>query len=82
MFAKNLKELRVKNNLTQEELADSLAVSRQAVCMWEKNKRIPKIDRLAEVSKIFEIPIDLMISDDLTFQASDLKKKKLKRKDE
>jgi len=42
MFAKNLKRLREKNNLTQEDLADNLVVSRQAICMWERGKRTPK----------------------------------------
>lgn len=39
-FAENLKYIRKKRNITQEQLADLLDVSRQAVSKWESGKRI------------------------------------------
>ncbi len=62
MLGKNLKTLRKKNNLTQEDLADSLAVSRQAVCMWERGERTPKISVLTKIAKTFEVTIDHIVN--------------------
>lgn len=62
MFGTNLKELRKKNNLTQENLANKLSVSRQAVCMWERGERTPKISMLTKIAEIFRIPIDHMVN--------------------
>jgi len=75
MFGKNLKTLRKKNNLTQEDLADSLAVSRQAVCMWERGERTPKISVLTKIAKTFELSIDHIISRELSSQGHKLKRK-------
>ncbi len=75
MFGKNLKTLRKKNNLTQEDLADSLAVSRQAVCMWERGERTPKISVLTKIAKTFELSIDHIINRELSSQDHKLKRK-------
>jgi len=66
MLGKNLKVLRKKNNLTQEDLADSLAVSRQAVCMWERGERTPKVCVLTKIAKTFGVSLDSMINGELT----------------
>jgi len=66
MLGENLKVLRKKNNLTQEDLADSLAVSRQAVCMWERGERTPKVSVLTKIAKTFGISLDSMINGELT----------------
>lgn len=76
MFEKNLKKLRKKNNLTQEDLAGSLAVSRQAVCMWERGERTPKVSVLTKIAKTFDISLDHMINGRLTSQDGELKKKR------
>jgi len=70
MLGRNLKTLRKKNNLTQEDLANSLSVSRQAICMWERNERTPKVSVLTKVSKIFGVSIDYMINGKLTSQGT------------
>ena len=75
MFGKNLKTLRKKNNLTQEDLADSLAVSRQAVCMWERGERTPKISVLTKIAKTFELSIDHIINRELSSPDDKLNKK-------
>ena len=61
MLKKNLKTLRKKNNLTQEDLANSLSVSRQAVCMWERGERTPKVSVLTKIAKTFGVSLDSMI---------------------
>ena len=61
MFGKNLKKLRKQNKLTQEDLARHLAVSRQAVCMWERGARTPKVSLLTKIAGIFAVPLDYII---------------------
>ena len=68
MFGMNLKTLRAKNNLTQKNLAEKLLVSRQAVCMWERGLRMPKITVLTRIAGIFEVSLDHMVSRKLSFQ--------------
>ena len=48
-----IKELRKKNNLTQQNLADQLGVTYQAVSKWENGKNIPDIAILKEISKLY-----------------------------
>jgi len=76
MLEKNLKVLRKKNGLTQEDLASSLAVSRQAVCMWEKGERTPRVTMLTEISKLFDISLDHMVNGEMTSLNNKLKKKR------
>lgn len=51
-IGKHLKTLREKNNLTQEQLADKLFVSRSNVSKWERNISLPDAETLLELSKI------------------------------
>ena len=62
MLGRNLKRLRKENNLTQEDLANSLSISRQAICMWERGERMPKIRMLTKVSKIFDVSLDQIVN--------------------
>lgn len=55
---KFIKEIRIKNNLTQKELADKLGVTFQAVSKWENGKNIPDISLLKEISRLFDVNID------------------------
>ena len=57
-----IKKLRKDNNLTQAELADKLGVTYQAVSKWENGKNIPDIAILQEISKIFDVNVDEIIS--------------------
>ena len=63
-FAKKLQKLRKQNNLTQEELSNKLYVSRTAVSKWESGKGYPNIESLKDISKIFKISIDELLSCD------------------
>lgn len=57
-----IKQLRKDNNLTQKELADKLGVTYQAVSKWENGKNIPDMLILTEISKMFNVNIDEIIS--------------------
>lgn len=80
-FAKKLQKLRKQNNLTQEELSKKLYVSRTAVSKWESGKGYPNIDSLKDISKIFKISIDELLSCDeiidIAKQEKDLNNKRL-----
>lgn len=58
---KFIKEIRIKNNLTQKEFADKLGVTFQAVSKWENGKNIPDISLLKEISTLFNVNIDEII---------------------
>ena len=63
-FADKLQKLRKDNNLTQEQLAEKLFVSRTAVSKWESNRGYPNIESLKAISKLFSISIDELLSGD------------------
>ena len=57
----NLKMYRVKAGMTQEEVAEKLGVSRQAVAKWERGESLPDIESCIELSSIFGITVDMLI---------------------
>ncbi len=60
-FSIKIKEIRQKNNLTQEDMASKLNVSRQAVSNWENNKNLPDIELIILISKKFSISLNELI---------------------
>lgn len=60
-FNEKLKELRKGRELTQEELAEALFVSRTAISKWESGRGYPGIDSLKEISRYFNVTIDDLI---------------------
>lgn len=48
-------QLRINNGLTQEQLAEKLAVSRQSVSKWEMGQSLPEIDKIILMSKLFSV---------------------------
>ena len=59
--ANKLVELRKKHGLSQEELADKLGVSRQAVSKWERSEASPDTDNLIELAKLYDISLDELL---------------------
>ncbi|WP_217907054.1 helix-turn-helix transcriptional regulator [Campylobacter ureolyticus] len=53
-----IKYYRSEKELSQEELADRLYVSRQTISNWENNKNYPDINSIVLLSEVFEISID------------------------
>jgi transcriptional regulator with XRE-family HTH domain len=60
-FCEKLQMIRKSNNLSQEQLAEKLNVSRQAVSKWESGQGYPEIDKLIHLSNIFEISLDELL---------------------
>lgn len=61
-FNEKLQELRKQKGLTQEELAESLFVSRTAISKWESGRGYPNIDSLKAIAKFFSVTIDELLS--------------------
>ncbi len=64
-LGKQIKKYRAEANLSQEELADKVFVSRQTVSNWENDKSYPDIKSLVLLSEIFRISLDNLIKGDL-----------------
>ena len=58
-----LAKLRKENNYTQEQLADVLGVSRQAISKWESNITYPETDKLIRMSELFHCSLDYLLKD-------------------
>ena len=54
-------ELRVKNGLSQEELAEKIYVTRQAVSRWENGETVPNIETLKLLSRLFDVSINTLL---------------------
>lgn len=61
-FNEKLQELRKQKNLTQEELAEHLYVSRTAISKWESGRGYPSIESLKVISEYFSVSIDELLS--------------------
>lgn len=70
IFADKLIQLRKKNGLSQEELADKVGVSRQAVSKWESAQSIPDIDKIIVLSGLFGVSTDYLLKDELEAEDS------------
>ena len=53
--------LRTKNNMTQEELAEKVYVTRQAVSRWETGETTPNIEALKQLSRLFDVSINTLL---------------------
>lgn len=56
-----LKDLRIKNGLSQEEMAEKLYVTRQAVSRWENGETTPSVETLKLMSKTFDVSINALL---------------------
>lgn len=65
IFADKLIDLRKKNGWSQEELAEKLDVSRQAVSKWEGAQSIPDMSRIIQLSELFGVSTDYLLKDSL-----------------
>lgn len=59
-----LQQLRKQKNMTQEQIAEHLYVSRTAISKWESGKGYPNIESLKRISKLFAVSIDELLSGD------------------
>lgn len=65
ILADKIIRLRKKNGITQEELADKMNVSRQAVSKWEGAQSIPDLDKILQLSTLFGVTTDYLLKDEI-----------------
>lgn len=65
-FRDNMQHLRATRNMTQEQLAMLLGVSRQSVSKWEAERAYPEMDKLLRMCALFECTLDELVTGDLT----------------
>lgn len=72
-LGERIKELRNKNNLSQEKLAFELHVSRQVVQKWEQNVCDPSLDTLNAMTRFFNVTLDYLVNgtDTISEEAKD-----------
>ncbi len=63
-FSKKLQKLRVDKNMSQEDLAEQLNVSRQSVSKWESGAAYPETDKLIVLSELFDVSLDYFLKDE------------------
>lgn len=64
-FADNLKKIRKRKNISQEELAEKVGVSRQSVSKWETSEAYPEMNNILELCKIFKCNINDLVNDQM-----------------
>ncbi len=79
IFAKNLVDLRVENNMTQLELAEKLNYTDKAVSKWERGESVPDITVLISISELFDVTLDYLFKEEHTFAEKIYGKKKTGR---
>lgn len=61
IFSEQLKKLRAQKQLSQDNLAEKLYISRQAISKWENGDATPDLDNLIKLAEIFDISLDELI---------------------
>ena len=56
-----LKRLRVEKQMTQDEMAEKLFVTRQAVSRWETGETMPNVEMLKQLSILFDVSINTLL---------------------
>lgn len=77
IFADKLIALRKKKGWSQEELAEKMNVSRQAVSKWESAQSLPDLGKILALSTLFDVTTDYLLKDELESEASITQEAKL-----
>jgi transcriptional regulator with XRE-family HTH domain len=77
-FNEKFKALRKEYNYTQEELAEELNVSRQAITKWESGEGIPDVENLKTISRLFNTTIDELVKEEKAVKFSERHYKTMK----
>ena len=73
-LGQKLKEIRKRFELSQEQLAEIMNISSQAITKWENDGGLPDINNLQELSKIFGITVDYLLNDKNVLPTLSMKK--------
>ncbi|HCY8303650.1 TPA: helix-turn-helix transcriptional regulator [Staphylococcus aureus] len=73
MLGRNIKLLRISENLSQDDLAKKIKVSEQSIYVWEKGEVLPDCENLMILSKYFDISIDSLVNTKLSISKTNTK---------
>lgn len=76
---KQIKKYRHELNLSQEELADKIFVTRQTISNWETNKNYPDINSLILLSSLFGISLDILVKGDIQEMKEEIQKEDVQK---
>ena len=78
-IGERIKAYRKEKGLSQEQMAEALNVSRQAITKWESGKGLPDIENLIVLSRTFGVSLDEMVGEEASFQEKigDQKRKRI-----
>lgn len=65
VLADKIISLRKKNGWSQEELADKMNISRQAVSKWESAQTLPDLEKILQLSSLFDVTTDYLLKDEI-----------------
>ena len=74
-LGQKLRKIKSKFGLSQEQLAEVINVSRQAITKWERDGGLPDVSNLQEISEVFGVTVDYLLNDDSNLPALSMKKK-------
>ncbi len=75
-LGKRIKDEREKLNMSQDELAQKMDISRQAISKWETGNSYPDIEKILKLSEIFQLSLDELVKGDKNFQENLIKEGK------
>lgn len=82
LFGERVKELRLKHNITQGELAEAMGITATGVCYWESGKAMPNSLTLLKLSDYFSVPITYLLGDNKENKDDDILFRKIDKVDE
>ena len=80
IIAKNLSSLRKKHNMTQNDLAQKLNYSDNAISRWEHGEVTPSIETLQQIASIYNVPLRAIIESDAVKEANTSQKQQTANK--
>lgn len=78
-LGQRIRNLRSRKEMSQEELADKLYVSRQTISNWENDKSYPDIHSLLALSDLFDVSLDIMIKGDIEIMKEKISEKDIRK---
>ncbi len=78
-LAKQIKRYRTSLNLSQEEFAEKIYVTRQTISNWENEKNYPDIHSILRMATLFDISVDKLIKGDITMMRTEVDKADLRK---
>lgn len=62
-LGERIKKLRLEKEMTQEELAVQLNVTKATISLYENNKRIPTLEKILTIAEVFEVTVDDLVKE-------------------